>query len=357
MSKNGIKVKAINKLHYAEIVEPAAPNDLDWDDFRVFLEVVKYGSFNRAAVKLNMTQPTVSRRLIRLEKAIGVRLFERDRRGPRLTRDGRRVYNDANTAQAALSRATNQSNRPASHVDSDCKLLATDGIASYWVTRFLASFFQRHPDIEIKLFAGNVSSADKRTAFDLHIHYYEPEDSDLVATRVATMHFIPFGSREYLHEHGTPRSIEDLSRHRLLDIGINLADIGTWARLSQDEPSRRTAVVTNLSACIFEAVRQGTGIAVLPVYAPLVDDSVVPLEIGLHYQAPIYISYQRDAVKKWPVRATLDFLSTNVFDRKNMPWFTDDYIPLQSDWLERCTACVKRAAIPVIADRQLQGAY
>ncbi len=336
----------MSELRYAEIVEQSVADDVDWDDFRVFLEVVRQGSFNRAAVKLKMTQPTVSRRLLRLEKAIGVRLFDRDRRGPRLTYEGQRIYNDASAAQVALTRAANQAAGAAGRVDGDCKLFMGDGIASYWMTRFLAPFFTRYPNIELKLFGAHDSPTDKREIFDLHVHYYEPAESDPIAIRVATMHFLPFGSREYLAQHGTPSGVEDLGRHRLLDLAVYLADMGSWASWSREEAATRTVLFTNLSACLAEAVRHGAGIALLPTYAPLVDPAFVPLDIGVRFQAPIFISYQREATKKWPVRATLDYLRANVFDRKQMPWFRETYVPPSSEWSEQLAALTKQAAEP-----------
>jgi DNA-binding transcriptional LysR family regulator len=336
----------MSELRYSEIVEQSVSDSLDWDDFRVFLEVVRHGSFNRAAVKLKMTQPTVSRRLARLEKAIGVRLFDRDRRGPRLTYEGQRIYNDACAAQMALLRAATQATNAGGRVDGDCKLFMGDGIASYWMTRFLSPFFNRYPNIELKLFGAHDASADKREIFDLHVHYYEPVESDPIAVRVATMHFIPFASRDYLERHGTPSGVEDLSRHRLLDLAVYLADMGSWASWSREEAATRTALFTNLSACLAESVRHGAGIALLPTYAPLVDETFVPLDIGVRFQAPVYISYQRDATKKWPVRATLDYLRTNVFDRKQMPWFREAFVAPTSEWRDQLATLIKEAGEP-----------
>ena len=42
----------------------------DWDDLRVLLSVVQTGSFSRTANALGLTQPTVSRRVARLEKRL-----------------------------------------------------------------------------------------------------------------------------------------------------------------------------------------------------------------------------------------------------------------------------------------------
>ncbi len=330
-------------LPYTDIVEQSIPDGVDWDDFRVFLEVVRTGSFNRAASRLKMTQPTVSRRLIRLERAIGVRLFDRDRRGPRLTFEGQRIYNDASAAQAALVRAANQASNAAARVDGDCKLFMGDGIASYWMTRFLSPFFNRYPNIELKLFGAHDTVADKRDIFDLHVHYYEPADTDPIAVRVGTMHFIPFSSRQYLNEAGVPKNVEELSRHRLLDLAIYLADMGSWASWAREDAANHTVLFTNLSACLCEAVRHGAGVALLPTYAVLVHDEFVPLDIGVRFQAPIFVSYQRDATKKWPVRATLDYLRNNVFDKKNMPWFRDSFVMPANDWHLRLQEFIKNA--------------
>ena len=336
----------MSELRYAEIVEQFVPDDVDWDDFRVFFEVVRHGSFNKAAAKLKMTQPTVSRRLLRLENAIGVKLFDRDRRGPRLTYDGQRIYRGASAAQLALTRAANQAAPTADRAGGECKLLMGDGIASYWMTRFLAPFFGRYPDIELKLFGSQDVSAERRAVFDLDVHYGAPVMGDAVSIQVATLHLIPFASRAYLARHGTPQAVKDLGRHRLMDLAIHLADMSSWANWSREEAATHTVLFTNLSACLADSVRHGAGIALLPTYAPLVDEDFVPLDIGVRFQMPVYISHHRHATTKWPVRATLDFLRSHVFDAEAMPWFGETFAGPAADWRERLSGLLERAAEP-----------
>src|SRR5438874_12226327 len=141
----------MNELPYTDLEQADVPDETDWDNFRVFLEVVRAGSFNRAAAKLKMTQPTVSRRLNSLEKSIGVRLFDRDRRGPRLTVEGQRIHNEASSAQAALMRAANQVAAAGRRVEGDCKVYMGEGVASYWMSRFLGGFLPQHLNIVLKL--------------------------------------------------------------------------------------------------------------------------------------------------------------------------------------------------------------
>lgn len=59
---------------------------------QTFVRIVEAGSLSAAAVQLETTQPTVSRRLQTLERSLGLRLLQRNTHGMRLTVDGERCY-------------------------------------------------------------------------------------------------------------------------------------------------------------------------------------------------------------------------------------------------------------------------
>ncbi len=343
----------MNEMVYTEIGEENGRPGMDWDDFRVFVEVVKVGSFNRAAAKLRMTQPTVSRRLMRLEEAIGARLFDRDRRGPRLTVEGQRIYDDAIAAQTALLRAASQATNADFRIEGGCKIQMGDGVATYWMPLFLGAFFSRHPNIELKLFGVHDPATNKRELVDLAVHYFVPRDNASVSVRLGTMHFVPCASREYLRLHGTPTDMKSLAKHKLLDQALYRADIGSSASWLPDDKAG-AMLVSNLSAILGAAVRQNVGIAMLPTYVAVTDPNYVMLDVGIYHQAPMYISYEREAVKNWPVRMTLDFLRNCVFDHKNMPWFREEYVAPAPDWPDIMNMLLERAALPLRGSRALQ---
>src|SRR6476646_2221383 len=64
---------------------------IEAQDMTVFLAVVKAGSFGRAATTLLLSQPSVSERIVRLERVVGTRLFDRNNRGATLTAAGLRL--------------------------------------------------------------------------------------------------------------------------------------------------------------------------------------------------------------------------------------------------------------------------
>src|ERR1700760_2667041 len=63
--------------------------------FRYFVAVAEEQNFTRAAERLNMTQPPLSRQIQQIEESVGLALFERGSRPLRLTEAGRIFYTQA----------------------------------------------------------------------------------------------------------------------------------------------------------------------------------------------------------------------------------------------------------------------
>jgi molybdate transport repressor ModE-like protein len=311
-------------LPHTEVSEPGLP---DWDDFRLLLAVAQLGSISRAAQSLGVSQPTVSRRVERLEETIGVRLLDRSTAGAVLTPEGQRIVEELNVAHSAIQRAVQSADKKTALLD-DVKLVMTDGLATYWLPRFLPHLFRRHPEIELRTFTTSDSRGEQRGQnFDLSIHYIQPTDPNLVATRLGTLHFMPYASPEYLCEAGTPKTAAELSQHRLLDYILYIIDKGTWmTRLPAVIGESRAQLFTNSSAALCESVRNHAGIALLPTYVSVYEQGLVPLDVELRFATPFWLCYTQEAILRPSVKIMVAFLK-HIFDRRQMPWFADSYIP------------------------------
>jgi DNA-binding transcriptional LysR family regulator len=71
------------------------PSSPDLNELRGFCVAADLGSLGRAAVRLRVSQPSLSKRLASLEAKVGARLLERSARGVALTPAGRRLYRHA----------------------------------------------------------------------------------------------------------------------------------------------------------------------------------------------------------------------------------------------------------------------
>ena len=310
---------------HTEKQEQAQASLPDWDDLRVLFSVVQTGSFSKTATALGLTQPTVSRRVARLEKLVGVQLVDRTNNGTVLTTEGQRIIEELHVAHGAISRAVLRvrSTRPR---NDPVTLLTTDGVAAYWLPHFLPFVFDRHPELELRVITASDSGILERTTSDLSLHFYQPNDPNLLNVRLGTLHFMPFASRGYIARYGRPRTREDLAHHRLLDHSFYLVDKGTWmTRLSTLSDEARAQLFTNSSAALAEAVRKGTGIALLPTYGLLFETGFEALDVGLHFSTPFWLCYHKEAVAKQSGRIAIQFLK-HIFSRKTMPWFADEFV-------------------------------
>lgn len=110
---------------------------MDWDDFRVFLDVARARSMTRAAQALGVDHSAVSRRLSRLEYAVGAALFERGRDGVRLTETGVAVLRRAEKLAAGIGNLRADL-AGSGAVGGTVRLATMEGIASLWLAPRLA---------------------------------------------------------------------------------------------------------------------------------------------------------------------------------------------------------------------------
>lgn len=297
----------------------------DWDDFRLLLTIVQTGSFSRAANELGLTQPTVSRRMARLEQTVGAQLMDRTNSGIVLTAEGQRVVEELHVAHGAILRAIGRARSAAPRLE-DVKLATTDGLAAFWLPHFLPFLFEKHPEVELKVFTVTDPRVERHD-LDVSIHFRQPSDPKLTAAWLGTLHFLPFASPAYIARYGRPRSAAEFGNHRLLDQMSYLLDKGTWeTRLPETTVLSRAVYHSNSSAALGEAIRKGAGIGLLPTYTLLFESGVTPIDVGLRFATPFWVCYPQSALEKPGARIVIDFLK-HIFNGKTMPWFRENYVP------------------------------
>ncbi|MGO1173792.1 MAG: LysR family transcriptional regulator [Actinomycetaceae bacterium] len=117
---------------------------LETRELRYFLAVAEELHFGRAAERLGIAQPPLSRAVQQLERRLGARLFDRDRRGVELTDAGRVLHREAALALAAVEAAVRRTRRAAD--PSRTLTLATKAGASHELLRLLLDAHSRVPN-------------------------------------------------------------------------------------------------------------------------------------------------------------------------------------------------------------------
>ncbi|MBC3841317.1 LysR family transcriptional regulator [Streptacidiphilus sp. 4-A2] len=121
--------------------------DVDLRKLRYFVAVAEESHFGRAAERLHITQPVLSRQIRALEQELDARLFDRGRQSTELTGAGRQLLEDARPLLAA-ARALGRRVRQAAHGTATFTVGFMPGIT---VTGAVRDFTARHPELDVRV--------------------------------------------------------------------------------------------------------------------------------------------------------------------------------------------------------------
>lgn len=121
------------------------------DQVRCFVAVAEEGHFGRAADRLSMTQPPLSRQVQKLEQALGVTLLRRTPRGADLTVAGATFLEDARRLETLAARARDRARQAEAgevgRIVLGYTAMAALNVLGAWVTAARESI----PDVELDL--------------------------------------------------------------------------------------------------------------------------------------------------------------------------------------------------------------
>lgn len=124
---------------------------MNLEQLKSFVEVAQLGHFTRAAERLHLAQPSLSRQISLLESELGAELFHRVRGNISMTAAGermlplaRRMLADAQTARTEMAELAGLSR-------GRVRLGATPTLCTGLVTEVLAEFQKRYPGVDIEI--------------------------------------------------------------------------------------------------------------------------------------------------------------------------------------------------------------
>ncbi|MEN7342679.1 MAG: LysR family transcriptional regulator [Pseudomonadota bacterium] len=286
----------------------------DWGDMRLFLAIVDHGSLVAAAEHLDLTQPTLGRRLTALQKRLGVKLFLRDGRRMALTDSGRAILDSARRMQRemhAIQRAVDVSS---TGLTGTVTISATEGIGTEWLAPALVEFNEQYPDIHLNLLIESRAVDLVQREADIALRLNEPKQPDLIAKRLTGMAFTLYASHRYLDRHPPINSEEDLSGHTF----VSLAWPGhaSGVMIGQPHPldtQVRIALSSNSPTAQVSAVRAGFGIGALSCrWAAMYDDLIPVIPGHVFAKTDLWLVTHEELRHSARIRAVFDYLSERV---------------------------------------------
>jgi DNA-binding transcriptional LysR family regulator len=291
----------------------------DYEAWAIFATVARLGSFTAAAKELNLSKPTISKAITRLEQSLGTVIFHRTSRKISLSTAGlsllphaQKISHDGDLAMEAARSTTHL-------LSGRVRMAAPLSYGLSHLSPVIASFMTKYPEIDVDIQLSDARVDLVEEGFDLAVRIAALPDSSLRAIKLRSIerHFVT--SPAYIKNKGEPSHASELSEHDCF-IYSNLATPELWhlrgPNSEEVSVQPKCRLRTNNGALELTSLVAGHGISNLPDF--LIDDyvrsgSLVTILDDWHFE-PINLNIVMPPSPLRPARvnALIDHLKDNL---------------------------------------------
>lgn len=233
-------------------------------DLAFFVLLARKGNFTNTGLELGISASAVSRRLVRLEDHLGVRLLNRTTRRVSLTGEGEayfagavRILGEIDALELSLSEAREI---PTGLI----RVNATLGFSRRYLVPVISTFKAQYPNVEVQLILTDAPLNLVEEGIDLGIRFGPPPDSRLVMRVLSRNRRFLCAAPSYLDRHGEIRTLADLQNHNCIVLRQNhdAYDVWRFDEINGEFPSARVTgdLSTNDGEIAIGWVLEGHGI-------------------------------------------------------------------------------------------------
>ena len=237
-------------------------------DILVFFEVARQRSFTRAAIKLGMSQSSLSHIIRDLEARLGVRLLNRTTRSVSPTEAGERLLKNVapllEEVDAEISAVSDLNGKPAGTV----RITAIDHIIDSLLWPRLAPVLPQYPDLHVEINSDYKLIDIAADRYDIGVRYGDQVEEDMIAVRLTPdVPTMIVGSPGYFSWHAKPENLQDLLKHNCITLRLASSG-GVYAWELQHEGRKVEARVSgqamfSSAVPMVQAAVSGNGLAFL----------------------------------------------------------------------------------------------
>lgn len=286
-------------------------NRLDWSVLRDFIAVAETGSLSKAAKKLNLSQPTLSRRIASLEEQLKGQLFQRTPKGLLLTEAGESVLTGARRVEEEALAIERQADAAQQKLTGTVRISVTEGIGAVWLPQRIAAFHDTYPGVCIELLVDNRAANLVRREADIAIRMFRPDQPDLIAKRVGEVVMGLYGAQSYFERQGMPQRVSHLKKHFLVGFDETMAHSNPAVQRLETYFARERIVHRSSSFLgQLNATRAGIGLGVHDCFLADRETSlqrIFPREFD--HRVETWLVTHNDMRRSARIRAVYDFIA------------------------------------------------
>jgi DNA-binding transcriptional LysR family regulator len=245
--------------------------NFDLNDLLAFRAVAELGSFRKAAESVHISQPAFSRRIEKLEEALGARLLERTTRRVNLTTVGRDFDRQLRQILDALDTTLLGIRGVAATRMGEVTVACVPSAVNYFLTGVIALYHQRYPKIRVKIVddsANEVLLAVARGEADFGLNFVGSQENDVEFEPLLEEQFVAACRRDHPLAKKSQVSWKELIQYDFISAGKTS---GNRLLLDQalagikDKP--QSMYETQHGTTMIGLVEAGLGVAVVPAMA------------------------------------------------------------------------------------------
>jgi DNA-binding transcriptional LysR family regulator len=291
-------------------------------DLEIFARVVTAGSMSAAGRELDLSPAVVSKRISHLETRLGSRLFHRTTRQLQLTETGRGFYERVVHILANVQEAVAYVSSGHERAVGLLRITTPVAFGRLHIAPYLGMFLKQNPEVSVEIIATDHLLDIMRDKIDLAIRIFEPDDSGFFIQKLAPCRRFFCASKEYLSENGTPKTLAELSDHKV--IVENNAPLRVQGPEGVVSLKLMSAIKTNSSEVVQQAVVHGCGIGFQSSWQAreeTLQKKLIPI-LPLHREPTALAIYALSPDKQYvpaKARVFLDFLA-KLYDENHPYW-------------------------------------
>lgn len=186
------------------------------DALKIFIEVAKHQSFTATALAMNVSAPTVTKTIAKLEHRLGVKLFNRTTRNVRLTDSGNHFLVDAKRIVDELAEAEASVAGIYNTPSGILRVTAPVLFGEKHVVPIIADYLEQYPEVSVKaMFFDRIVNL-LEDGLDIAIRIGHLKDSNLYATKVGEVRRVLCGAPAYFDQYGEPTKPCELTEHEII---------------------------------------------------------------------------------------------------------------------------------------------
>ncbi|MFY3549153.1 LysR family transcriptional regulator [Achromobacter insolitus] len=235
------------------------------ESLSIFVDVARAQSFSEVARRRGMVASSVARQIGALESELKVPLFVRSTRALMPTEAGEVLYERAVKILHDMTEARSEVISLEQTVQGLLRVSCLPAFARRYVVPMLQQLGERHPQLQVELELTERVVDPVVERMDVVVRVGQQPDSSLIGQRIGSHRYLICAAPSYLERHGVPRTLADLSHHRLIDRRHSTSVRG-WRELGNGQWAQDARFVLECDDCDARrfAALEGLGIALMP---------------------------------------------------------------------------------------------